>query len=68
MEGVVNGVFYCQQGRTQQLSDRIYDRNTTSAPVKMNYSIRPTQTRRVHMPILDSRKELIIEIRDGHPN
>ena len=60
MEGVVNGVFYCQQERTQELSDRIYDRNTTSAPIKMSYSIRPAQTRRVHMPILDTRKEATV--------
>ncbi len=60
MEGVVNGVFYCQQNRTQQLSDRIYSRNTTSAPIKMSYSVRPTQTRYVHMPILDVRKPVTV--------
>ena len=60
MKGVVNGVYYCQQGRTQQLSDRMYARNTTNAPIKMSYSIRPTQTRYVHLPMLDVRKEATV--------
>ncbi len=60
MEGVVNGVFYCQQERTQALSDRMYARNTTSAPIKMGYSIRPVQTRFVRMPVLDKRKEVTV--------
>lgn len=55
MHGVVNGVFYCQEDRTQQLSDRMYSRNTSNAPIKMYYSIRPTQTRYVHLPIVDQR-------------
>lgn len=60
MEGVVNGVFYCQQERTQKLSDRIYARNLTNAPIKMNYSIRPVQTRYVHLPTSDTRKEVTV--------
>ena len=53
MEGVVNGVYYCQQQRTQELSDRMYARNLTTAPIKMQYSIRSVPTRYVEMPILD---------------
>jgi len=53
MEGVVRGVYYCQQNRTQELSDRMYARNTTGAPVKMQYSVRPVPTKYVQMPILD---------------
>ena len=56
MEGVVNGVFYCNQKRTQELSDRMYSRNLSSAPVKMQYSIRSVPTRYVQMPILDCHK------------
>ena len=56
MQGVVNGVYFCQQNRTQELSDRLYKRNLTSAPVKMQYSIRPTPTKYVQMPILDCRQ------------
>jgi len=65
MQGVVNGVFYCQQGRTQELSDRIYSRNTTGAPIKMSYSIRSVPTRYVHMPILDTRKEATVACKDN---
>lgn len=56
MHEVVNGVFYCQQERTQELSDRMYSRNISKTPINMSYSIRPTQTRYVHMPIIDQRK------------
>ncbi len=56
MDGVVNGVFYCNQKRTQELSDRMYSRNLSSAPVKMQYSIRSVPTRYVQMPILDCHK------------
>ena len=37
MEGVVNGVFYCNKQRTQELSDRMFSRNLTAAPIKMQY-------------------------------
>lgn len=36
MQGVVNGLFYCNQERTQELSNRMYMRNTTTAPIKKN--------------------------------
>ena len=51
MHGVVNGAYFCQQQRTQELSDRLYERNTTTAPIKMQYSIRPVPTKYVTMPI-----------------
>ena len=56
MEGVVKGVFYCNKQRTQELSDRMYSRNLTTAPIKMQYSIRSVPTRYVEMPILDCHK------------
>jgi hypothetical protein len=60
MDGVVNGVFYCNQKRTQELSDRMYSRNLSSAPVKMQYSIRSVPTRYVQMPILDCHKPVTV--------
>jgi len=56
MHGVVNGAYFCQQQRTQELSDRLYERNTTTAPIKMQYSIRPVPTKYVTMPIVDCRR------------
>jgi|TARA_B100000795_G_scaffold238389_1_gene199483 hypothetical protein len=60
MSGVVKGVYYCNQNRTQELSDRMYNRNVSNAPVKMQYDIRPVQTRYVQMPILDCHKEATV--------
>tara|TARA_Y100001970_G_scaffold293822_1_gene443522 strand:+ start:1617 stop:2222 length:606 start_codon:yes stop_codon:yes gene_type:complete len=56
MHGVANGAYFCQQQRTQELSDRLYQRNTTTAPIKMQYSIRPVPTKYVNMPIVDCRR------------
>ena len=56
MQGVVNGVYFCQQNRTQELSNRMYARNLTNAPVKMQYSIRPVPTKYIQMPVVDCRR------------
>jgi len=56
MHGVVNGAYFCQQKRTQELSDRLYERNTTTAPIKMQYSIRPVPTKYITMPVVDCRR------------
>ena len=56
MHGVANGAYLCQQQRTQDLSDRLWRRNTTTAPIKMQYSVRPVPTKYVHMPVVDCRR------------
>jgi len=43
--------------KTEILNNRLYLRNCTSAPVTMQYGIRGVQTRYVHMPVIDERKE-----------
>lgn len=53
MYGVVRGVYYCQQARTQELNDRIYDRVIPSAMLQPNFSPRETATRRTLMPIIN---------------
>ena len=40
MYGVVNGVYQCQQERTSELDDRIYNRLWPSAPLQPQYSMR----------------------------
>jgi hypothetical protein len=45
MFGVVDGVYICNTERTQQLSDRIYERNIPSEPLKPELSPRPQQTK-----------------------
>ena len=55
MYGVVNGVYQCQQERTSELDDRIYDRLWPSAPLQPQYSTRPVSTKYALMPIVDQR-------------
>lgn len=45
MYGVVDGVYYCNLERTQQLSNRIFERNLPSEPLKPEFSPRPEQTK-----------------------
>jgi len=45
MYGVVDGVYYCNMDRVQQLSNRIYERNIPSEPLKPDISPRPEQTK-----------------------
>ena len=45
MFGVVDGVYYCNLEREQQLSNRIYERNIPSEPLKPEFSPRPEQTK-----------------------
>jgi len=45
MYGVVDGVYYCNLERVQQLSDRMYERNIPSEPLKPEISPRPEQTK-----------------------
>lgn len=45
MFGVVDGVYLCNMERTQQISDRMYQRNIPSEPLKPELSPRPQQTK-----------------------
>lgn len=45
MFGVVDGVYICNQERTEQLSRRMYERNMPSEPLKPGISPRPEQTK-----------------------
>ena len=60
MNGVVKGVYYCNKNRTQELSERMYARNLSNAPIKMQYDIRSVPTRYVQMPILDCHQEATV--------
>jgi hypothetical protein len=60
--GVPNGVAYCQQERTDELSRRMYDRNVPSAPLQPQLGARPVLSKYTIMPILDQRKEATVPI------
>ncbi len=56
MNGVVNGVYFCNNKRLDEINARLYARNLTNAPIKMEYSVRSVPTRYVRMPILDKHE------------
>ena len=45
MYGVVDGVYFCNLERVQQLSNRIYERNIPSEPLKPELTPRPESTK-----------------------
>jgi len=45
MSNAVQGVYYCNQYRTLQLSNRMYERNVPGVPLQMNYETRPVDTK-----------------------
>jgi hypothetical protein len=59
MEAKIQEVYVCQQARTQDLSDRTYERNTASKQMTPKYFSRPISNRRTVMPTIDSRKKTI---------
>ena len=63
MEGVVDGVYYCNMNRTLELSNRMAARNVPSAPLQPQYSIRPVSTKYALMPILDRRAPTYVPIK-----
>lgn len=50
MQGVVNSVYYCQQQRTQELNNRLNERNHTNVSVNTVPNLRSVPTRYVKMP------------------
>jgi hypothetical protein len=60
--GVPNGVAYCQQERTEELSQRMRDRNIPSAPLQPQLGARPVLSKYTIMPILDQRKPATVPI------
>ena len=63
MYGVVDGVYYCNQNRTELLNQRIYSRNVPSTELQAQFGMRPVSSKYAMMPIYDRRptpKEPII--------
>lgn len=53
MYGVVNGVYYCNNERVEELNKRIYERNIPSHKLQQVFDPRPTNTRRTMFPAFD---------------
>ena len=60
--GVIEGLYSCQQERTQELNDRIFSRNIPSAQLQMQFSSRPVSTKYATMPIVNPRAKSQIPI------
>ena len=52
----LHDVYYCQMNRTQELSNRLYDRNIPSHQIGQAYFSRPVDTYATVFPILDCHK------------
>jgi hypothetical protein len=64
--GVINGVFYGQNERVEELNDRILDRNHSDYPLPPNFDPRPVSTKYVKFPALDVYKKPIVQIESNY--
>ena len=60
--GVIEGLYICQQERTQELNERIYSRNVPSSQLQMQFSSRPVSTKYATMPIVNPRVKSSVPI------
>ena len=61
--GVIDGVYYCGNERTEELSRRMAERNIPSAPLQPQFGIRPVSTKYEMMPIFDRRAKATVPIK-----
>lgn len=60
--GIVEGLYTCQQDRNQQLNERISSRNIPSSQLQMQFSSRPVSTKYATMPIVNPRTKAKVPI------
>jgi hypothetical protein len=53
--GVIEGVYYGQNARVEELNDRMSERNLPDLALAPNYDPRPTPTKRSHFPMVNLR-------------
>ena len=56
MVGVVNGLYYGQQERVDELNERIQSRNLPDSPLAPNFDFRSTPTRYTDFSTIDTKK------------
>ena len=66
MHGVVEGVFYGQNCRVEELNDRILDRNHPDYALPPNINSRPVQTKYALFPMLDKRMPATVPIESNY--
>jgi len=67
MNNVVDGVYYCQQNRTEELNERIISRLNPNRLMQSQFSMRSVPTRYIRFPVIDSNNpssEPIIRVPD----
>jgi hypothetical protein len=55
MYGLVNGVYFCNSERVEELNNRIAERNMPSQQLQAQFDIRPVSSKYALMPIYDRR-------------
>lgn len=65
--GAARGLFLCNNKRTVELDNRIYERNLPSTSLQPQFSMRPVSTKYTVMPILDERKGTNVPITQHLP-
>lgn len=53
--GVVEGAYICNQASSEEINNRLFERNLPSAPLQPQFSMRAASTRYSIMPIVDPR-------------
>ena len=65
--GVVSGVYQCNLDRSNELNERIYERNIPSSTLQPQFGIRPVATKYSVMPIFDQRMPATVPIKHEMP-
>ena len=60
---IIKDVHICNQERTQELNDRIYNRNLPSSELQMHFAPRSVSTKYATMPIVNPRKKSVVPIK-----
>lgn len=60
--GVVEGVYFTNLERNQQLNQRISSRNVPSEPLQPIYSSRPVSTKYSKLPVIDQYKQATVPL------
>jgi hypothetical protein len=62
LHGVIQGGYFCNDKRLDEINDRLSARNVPSAPLQPQYSIRPVSTKYALMPVFDRRPKATVPI------
>ncbi len=60
--GVVNGVYYTNLDRHQELNTRMYDRYVPSSTLQPGFSVRPLSSKYAKLPIMEAREKSSVPV------